>query len=76
MIGSNYVWTKKLINQHGEEDLLTCIILAYNQKDYLFDCISSVLSQNYEKIGIIVSDDGSVNFDKKRVLQYHRSKQR
>ena len=43
--------------------LITVITASYNSK-YLYESISSVLSQTYEKIEYIVADDGTEGFDK------------
>lgn len=43
---------------------VSVIILTYNQMDYLYDAIKSVLNQDYPNIELIVSDDASCNFQK------------
>jgi len=43
--------------------LITCIIVTYKQREYLIENIKSVLMQDYLNIEIIVSDDGTPDFD-------------
>jgi len=59
------------------------IIPVYNAKEYLNECIQSILEQNYSKLEIILVDDGSTdgsmqvcdNLSKKdsRIRVYHNS---
>lgn len=39
--------------------LVSIAIITYNQKDFLIECLESILSQDYKNIEIIVADDGS-----------------
>ena len=50
--------------------LVTVIILCYQNYNYLQRCIESVLTQNYENIEIIISDDGSDFFDEEEIKKY------
>jgi len=43
--------------------IVTVKILTYNNFDYLEQTIESVFSQDYPNIELIVSDDGSLNYD-------------
>jgi glycosyltransferase involved in cell wall biosynthesis len=44
-----------------EIPLVSIAIITYNQKEYLKECIESVLEQDYENIEIVVADDCSTD---------------
>ena len=50
--------------------LVTCIITSYNKLNYLFEAIDSVLMQDYPRIELIVTDDGSERFEVKDFEDY------
>lgn len=41
--------------------LISVIVPVYNVKNYLKDCISSIISQSYRDIEIVIIDDGSTD---------------
>jgi len=43
--------------------LITVFVLTYNNFEYLNEAMESIYSQNYPNIELILSDDGSSNFD-------------
>lgn len=43
------------------KDLLSVIVPVYNVEEYLEQCINSILQQTYDKIEIILVDDGSTD---------------
>lgn len=43
----------------GREKLLSVIIPVYNVEEYLVRCVDSILAQTYEKLEVILVDDGS-----------------
>jgi glycosyltransferase involved in cell wall biosynthesis len=40
-------------------NLVTIGIVTYNQKDFIYKAVQSILEQNYDNIQIIIADDGS-----------------
>lgn len=44
------------------EALVSVIVLTYKTFDHLFDTLSSVISQDYPNLELIISDDASENF--------------
>lgn len=53
-----------------EEDLISIILLSYNTGDPLFDAIDSIIMQDYPKIELIVTDDGSKDFNEDEIENY------
>ena len=43
------------------KDLISVIVPVYNVADYLPQCVESILQQDYEKLEIILIDDGSTD---------------
>ena len=56
--------------QISTKPLVTVAILAYNNLNFIQDCLDSVLEQDYENIQLIVSDDGTKSFDSE-TLEYY-----
>lgn len=54
----------------SEKPLFTVIIPSYNQADTIRESIDSVLSQNYENLELIITDDGSKDFDHRGIEEY------
>ncbi len=52
------------------KDLFTVCITHYNQMDYIFTAIDSVLRQDYPNIELFIADDGSKSFDRNKVIKY------
>ena len=55
--------------------LFSVIIITCNNSKYLGTCVDSVLCQDYENIEIIISDDGSVEFNENYWRGYINSRQ-
>lgn len=58
------------------EGLLSCIIVTYNSGDYLFEAIDSILKQNYPSIELIISDDGTKDFEEDEIRSYIDARQK
>lgn len=52
------------------QELFTVIVLCYRHFEFLYEAIDSVLIQDYPKIELVVSDDGSEDFPRTKVLEY------
>ena len=50
--------------------LVSVAIITYNQKNYLKECIESVLAQDYENIEIVVADDCSTDGTQEMLKEY------
>ena len=44
-----------------QNKLISVIVPVYNVKDYLKECIDSIIAQNYPDIEILLIDDGSTD---------------
>ncbi len=53
-----------------DKPLVTVGVLTYNNYQYIKDAINSILTQTYPNIELIVSDDGSTEFDVKEIEKY------
>ena len=52
------------------KNMISIILLSYNSGDYLYEAIDSILKQDYPLIELIVSDDGSKNFEEEKLRKY------
>lgn len=50
--------------------LVSLIILSYKNYHYIYEALDSVLCQDYPNIEIVISNDGSSDFDKKEIEIY------
>ena len=50
--------------------LYTVIVTNYNNTKYLKNALDSVFKQHYKNIQLIITDDGSIDFDLKTIKQY------
>ncbi|MBZ9786724.1 glycosyltransferase [Psychroflexus sp. CAK57W] len=50
--------------------LVTSIILSYNNFEYLFEAIKSILKQDYPLIELIIADDGSRDFPIHHITEF------
>lgn len=56
-----------------KNELISIIVLSYNNEAYIIETLNSILCQNYSNIELIITDDGSIKFDKEEYLQYVNS---
>ena len=61
---------ENLFHYESQKGLLSSIIVTFNSGDYLYEAIDSVLQQDYSKIELIISDDGSKAFDENAIRTY------
>ncbi|MBU3155332.1 glycosyltransferase [Clostridium estertheticum] len=59
-----------------DKSLISVIVLTYKNFEYFKECIDSVLNQKYPKIELIISDDGSDNFDLEFISSYINQKKK
>ncbi len=56
----------------NEKPLVSVAIITYNQKEYLRECIESVLVQDYPNIEIVVADDASTDGTQDMLRDYDK----
>ncbi|NQX60241.1 glycosyltransferase [Paenibacillus qinlingensis] len=52
--------------------LVSIVILTYNNYKYIHECINSCLSQTYSNIELVISNDGSKDFNSPELDEYLR----
>lgn len=58
------------------EALVSIVVPVYNSQTYLERCIQSILSQTYEKIELIMIDDGSTDHSRNIIRRYEKKDKR
>lgn len=53
-----------------DKPIVSVIVLTYKKFDYFKECIDSILKQTYSRIELIISDDGSENFNRDFIEGY------
>lgn len=56
----------------GNDPLVSVHIIAYNQRRYIEQTLTSVLDQDYENFEVVVADDGSTDGTAEIILDYSR----
>ncbi|WP_282012832.1 glycosyltransferase [Pyramidobacter piscolens] len=58
-------------SEHAQAPLISALVIAYNNSDFIFDTLQSVLTQDYPNIELIVSDDHSTKgFPVDEIIDY------
>lgn len=68
-----------LYTQRGKsavEDLVSVIVPIYNTEKYLRECVDSIVNQTYERLDIILVDDGSTDASGKICDEYAKKDNR
>jgi glycosyltransferase involved in cell wall biosynthesis len=53
-----------------QKDSVSVIVVTYKQKDYLYQTIDSILSQNYANMELIIADDGTPDLNVEKIKKY------
>ena len=64
------------IEQKTDKPLVSMIILEYSNFQYLFECIESIMSQDYPNIELIVNGDCCDDFDETTLINFFRMHKR
>ncbi len=62
--------------QKERRPLFSIGIVSYNQHEYIFQCIDSILRQNYPAIELVIADDHSYDFDREEIESYIKAHSR
>lgn len=54
----------------NKKPIISVIVVTYNQKNYLFETIQSILDQTYPWIEIIIADDCSLEYNHNEIDKY------
>lgn len=61
---------KLAYDSNKSNNILSVIVVTYNQEKYLYETIDSILMQSYKKIELIIADDGTPDFDANGIKAY------
>ena len=56
-----------------ENPLVSVAVITYNQKEYLRECVDSILSQSYDNLEIVIADDASTDGTQAMLLEYSKN---
>ena len=64
------------MNDHATNKLplVSCVVTCYKKVPYLIEAIDSVLMQDYPRIELLVTDDGTVDFPSEEISNYIEKK--
>lgn len=62
--------------QNQKFPLVSVAVISYNQKEFLRDCINSILEQDYPNFEIVIADDGSTDGTQDMLREYSKKKPR
>ena len=65
----------KLFKYDYKRELLSVIVLTYKQKEYFYETLLSIFEQDYAKIELIISDDGTPNYNEEAVKKFVKENQ-
>ncbi len=51
-------------------NLASITVICYNNLQYIYQCLDSILEQSYPNIEIVISDDHSENFEGEKIREY------
>ncbi|MEG1048556.1 MAG: glycosyltransferase family 2 protein [Bacilli bacterium] len=57
-----------------KKDLFTIILTNYNQENFIYNAIDSIIKQKHKNIELIISDDFSKKFDSEKIRKYINEK--
>ncbi len=66
--------TKNNFKKKYKKDFVSIILLSYNSGQYLYEAIDSILIQDYPYIELVITDDGSREFNEFGLKKYIDSK--
>jgi glycosyltransferase involved in cell wall biosynthesis len=60
----------------NQEHLVSIVVANYNNEKYLDKCLSSIISQKYKNIEIVIVDDGSTDHSRRIIEKYSNEDKR
>ena len=57
-------------NTINKNEIFTVIIVCYNNQNLIYDCIDSIINQDYPYIELIIADDNSERINLDKIKQY------
>jgi GT2 family glycosyltransferase len=63
------------MDNKGIKGLVSIVVLNWNGKKYVYDCVKSILSQTYKNYEIIIVDNNSTDESGEKLLQLYENKE-